>query len=71
MMETDRPDLESTARSMVDAALRVHREAGAGLLESVYQSCSEHELRARGHQVTCELPLPIRYRGAVRPRHQG
>ena len=45
--------------------MHVHRELGAGLLESVYQSCFAQELRERGHSVECEIPIPVRYRGTV------
>ena len=58
----DRERVEEIATSVVDASLQVHRELGAGLLESVYQTCLAYELRERGHRVECELSLPIRYR---------
>jgi GxxExxY protein len=45
----------------VDAMLKVHRALGPGLLESAYQACLAHELRSRGLQVDCEVPMPVRY----------
>lgn len=48
---------------MVDAAIRVHRSLGPGLLESAYQHCLAYELRQRGLHVECEMPLPITYDG--------
>jgi GxxExxY protein len=48
---------------VVDAALRVHRELGAGLLESVYEVCLCEELRSRGIEVARQVQLPIHYRG--------
>jgi GxxExxY protein len=54
-------DIEEVARQIVDAAIRVHRELGPGLLESAYQTCLCYELRKRGLQVECEVVLPIFY----------
>lgn len=46
---------------MVDAAYRVHRTLGPGLLESVYESALAHELTSRGHEVRRQISIPIRY----------
>jgi GxxExxY protein len=51
------------SRVTVDAALQVHRELGAGLLESVYEVCLCEEIRNRGFKVERQVVLPIRYRG--------
>lgn len=58
-------DIELVATAVVDSCLSVHRELGAGLLESVYQKCLTHELRARDHQVACEVPVAINYMGSL------
>jgi GxxExxY protein len=55
--------IESIGRDVVDAAYKVHKEFGPGLLESAYQACHAHELRKRGHIVLTELKLPILYDG--------
>ena len=55
--------LEDIASNLVDAAVRVHRTLGPGLLESAYQQCFAYELRRRGLQVECEIALPIIYDG--------
>lgn len=54
-------DIEEIARIIVDAAIKVHRALGPGLLESAYQHCYAYELRKRGLQVDCEVLLPILY----------
>jgi GxxExxY protein len=54
-------DIEEIARTIVDAAIQVHRALGPGLLESAYQACLAYELRQRGLQVECEVVLPIFY----------
>jgi GxxExxY protein len=46
---------------IVDAALRVHRELGPGLLESAYETCLAYELKKRGYQVRTQVGLPISY----------
>ena len=55
--------IEETARTIVDAAIKVHRALGPGLLESAYQACLAYELRKRGLRVECELVLPVVYDG--------
>ena len=56
-------DIEEVAKIIVDAAIKVHRALGPGLLESAYQQCLAHELRKRGLRVECEVLLPIMYEG--------
>jgi GxxExxY protein len=56
-------DIEEVARQIVDAAIKVHRTLGPGLLESAYQTCLVYELRKRGLEVACEIGLPILYDG--------
>jgi GxxExxY protein len=43
----------------------VHRALGPGLLESVYQTCFDHELRKRSRTVQREVKVPIVYDGIV------
>jgi GxxExxY protein len=54
---------EEIATQIVDAAIKVHRALGPGLLESAYQQCFAHELRQRGLKVETEVVLPIAYEG--------
>ena len=53
------------ATLIVDAALRVHRALGPGLLESVYEAALAFELRHRGLQVQRQVPIPVRYRHVI------
>lgn len=57
------PELDVLARSVVDAAFRVHSQLGPGLLESVYETCLIHELNKRGIPVVRQLMLPVVYDG--------
>lgn len=58
-------DIEPVATQIVDAALKVHRALGPGLLESAYQACLAFELEKRGMHVACEVLQPIHYDGNV------
>ena len=54
---------ERLASVLVDACIKVHRELGPGLLESVYEAVLAHELRMRGCQVMRQVPIPVVYEG--------
>jgi len=56
-------EIEEVGKQIVDAAIKVHRALGPGLLESAYQACLTHELRKRGLQVECEVLQPVEYDG--------
>ena len=50
-------------RIVVDVAIKVHRELGPGLLESVYEVVLAHELQGRGLKVERQVPVSISYQG--------
>jgi GxxExxY protein len=60
-MKKTREEIEKIAEIVVDAIVKVHRALGPGLLESAYQACLAYELRSRGIEVGCEVPMPIRF----------
>jgi GxxExxY protein len=45
----------------VDATFKIHSVLGAGLLESIYESCLAYELQKQGLQVKRQVSLPILY----------
>jgi GxxExxY protein len=53
------------SKEVIGAAIEVHRHLGPGLLESAYEACLEHELKARGYRIERQLPLPILYKGLL------
>jgi GxxExxY protein len=55
--------VEEAAKEVVDAAIKVHRNLGPGLLESAYQACLAFKLRNRGLWVECEVGVPVIYEG--------
>lgn len=63
--ETTSERIEAVARVIVDAAFKVHRILGPGLLESVYVTCLAHELRTRGLKVATGVKVPIVYEGVT------
>ena len=58
-------DIEAIGKDIVHCAIKVHSALGPGLLESAYQKCLAYELEQMGHEVACELLLPIAY-GPIR-----
>jgi GxxExxY protein len=48
---------------IVDCAVRLHKELGPGLLESVYEVLLAHELRQRGLKAERQVPIPIVFHG--------
>ena len=55
--------LDELTHRIIGAAIEVHKALGPGLLESVYQKCSEHEYSLQGISFQSELPVPIIYKG--------
>jgi GxxExxY protein len=49
------------AKQIVDAAYKVHKATGPGLLESAYQVMLVYELKRRGLHVDVEYPVPVIY----------
>lgn len=49
------------ADGIVDAAFKVHRFFGPGLLESAYEACLAHELLSMGFKVEKQVSLPLIY----------
>lgn len=51
------------AKEVVDAAYKIHRRLGPGLLESAYQAILKYELEKRGFQIEAEKAIPVIYDG--------
>jgi len=54
-------EINDLTRSIIGAAIEVHRRLGPGLLESAYRVCLAYELRKRGFDVVEEKPVPVIY----------
>ena len=62
MYEPVGENVEQAASDVIEAAFRVHRELGPGLLESVYEKCLCLELSSMGVSFRRQVELPITYR---------
>ncbi|RYZ18385.1 MAG: GxxExxY protein [Chitinophagaceae bacterium] len=56
-------ELNRIGTEIVDAAIKVHRALGPGLLESAYKFCMKVELQSRGLRVELDVPLQLTYLG--------
>jgi GxxExxY protein len=56
-------ETERLGNAVIEAALRVHKLLGPGLLESAYEHCLAHELGLRGVPLRRQAALPIVYDG--------
>ena len=52
---------DATGRQIIDAAIKVHKSLGPGLLESAYEHCLSYEIGRAGLTVRRQILLPIRY----------
>lgn len=48
---------------IIGAAIEVHKNLGAGLLESAYEACLAYEFTERGIPFEQQKPLPVVYKG--------
>ena len=46
---------------IVGLAIKVHKELGPGLLESIYEKCLKYELEKNGYQVLQQMQVPLIY----------
>ena len=56
-------DIDQISGDVVDIALRLHRDLGPGLLESVYEAVMAGKLAAMGYAVARQRPIDIEYEG--------
>jgi GxxExxY protein len=56
---------EFLGKEIVDAAYKVHKELGPGLLEKIYEACFCYELEKKGIPYKRQVSLPIFYDGKM------
>ena len=56
-------DIEELASLAIDNGLRIHRELGPGLLESVYEAVLAASLTRKGIRIDRQVPIAIDYEG--------
>lgn len=54
-------DVTQLSYNIVGCAIKVHKELGPGLLESVYEKCLKHELESNGYSVSQQIQVPVVY----------
>ncbi len=54
-------DIDVVSGDVLDLALRLHRELGPGLLESVYETVLAGKLIGLGYRVDRQLPIDIQF----------
>ena len=54
-------DVTQLSYDIVGCAIKVHKELGPGLLESVYEKCLKYELKKNGFEVKQQLIVPVIY----------
>ena len=60
-------DIDVVSGDVVDVALRIHRELGPGLLESVYETVLAGKLIQMGYPVDRQKPIDIEFEGTCFP----
>ena len=68
-MEFKAPQHELT-QDIIRCAIEVHRVIGPGLKEEVYESALAWELRQAGHEVRCQVEVPVIYKGVKLQTHR-
>jgi GxxExxY protein len=56
-------DIDEISGDVLDIALRVHRDLGPGLLESVYETVLAGKLSGLGYEVVRQRPVDIEFEG--------
>lgn len=59
------PSVNEITEAIIGAGIEIHQALGPGLLESVYESILEEELRLRGLSVQRQVELPVHWKGNI------
>jgi GxxExxY protein len=62
-MLTDPAGMNTLTHAIIGCGIRVHREIGPGVLESIYNECMQYELRQEGLRFDRERAVPLVYKG--------
>jgi GxxExxY protein len=55
-------EINDLTKTIIGAAIEVHRTLGPGLLESTYEACLFYELDQMGLYVERQVELPVKYK---------
>ena len=59
--DSDDPEENYISGKVIEAAIKVHKNLGPGLLESAYEACLYYELQQLGLAVRRQVPMPLVY----------
>ncbi len=65
MQNTFTTEEDILSKTVIGAAIDVHRHLGPGLLESAYETCLIYELHIRKLKIEHQKPLPIFYKDKI------
>lgn len=65
-MHSRYPRASKLTESIIGAAIEVHRDKGAGLIESIYEWCLMRELELRKLSATNQRAVQISYKGFIK-----
>jgi len=54
-------DITTLSYDILGCAIKVHKNLGPGLLESIYEKCLKYELEKNGYEVKQQIIAPIIY----------
>lgn len=60
-------DLNELTGTVIEECIRIHRDLGPGLLESVYETVLAGALQRRGLMIDRQMPVDIKYDGMTFP----
>jgi GxxExxY protein len=60
-------DIDEVSGDVIDVAIRLHRDLGVGLLESVYETVLAARLTQYGYKVEQQKPIDIEFEGLTFP----
>ena len=55
-------DINQITEKIIGSAIKVHKELGPGLLESVYEECLSYELKQEGLNIERQVSVPVVYK---------
>ena len=58
-------EIDDITGAIIEEAIRIHRDLGPGLLESVYEALLAHTLQKRGFHVQRQVLIPFEYDGVI------
>lgn len=62
-MSCTEEDYNNLSKKIIECCIDVHKELGPGLMESVYEICTENVMKKAGLDVQRQVLLPVTFKG--------